>query len=67
MIKKAIKNITKLKTQSKGKGFKNLFPQDECKVKQIIAKQPAFRSLKRLELRESKKIKDIEYFDNWYL
>ena len=26
MIKKAVENITKLRTQSKGKGFKNLHP-----------------------------------------
>ena len=39
MIKKAIKNITKLRTQSKGKRFKNIPPLDEYKLKQITEKQ----------------------------
>ena len=30
---KVVENITKLRTQSKGKGFKNLLAQDECKLK----------------------------------
>ena len=28
-----------MRTQSKGKGFKNLLLRDECKLKQVIAKQ----------------------------
>ena len=43
-IKKVVRNITNLKTQSKGKGFKNLLPQDECKLKQVLAKQPFLTS-----------------------
>ena len=39
-IKTAVENITKLKTWTKEKGFKNLLPQDECKQKQVIVKQP---------------------------
>ena len=40
MIKKAVENITKLRTWNKGKDFKNLFLRDECKLKRVIAKQP---------------------------
>ena len=39
MIKKTVENITKLRTQSKGKGFKNLLPQDEYKLKWVIVRQ----------------------------
>ena len=39
-IKKVVENITKLRIWNKGNGFKNLLPQDEHKLKWIIAKQP---------------------------
>ena len=32
MIKKAVENISKLRTRCEGKGFKNLLPQDERKL-----------------------------------
>ena len=38
MIKKAVENITKLRTWSKGIDFRNLLPQDEHKLKWFIAK-----------------------------
>ena len=40
MVKKAVKNITNLRTLSKEKGIKNFFPWDECKLKQVIVTQP---------------------------
>ena len=40
MIKKAVENVTKLRTRSKRKGFKNLFTQVERKLKQVFVKQP---------------------------
>ena len=42
MIKEAVENINMLKNQSPGEDFKNLFPQDECKLNQVIVKQPVF-------------------------
>ena len=41
------KYIAKLKTQSKEKGFKNLLPQDEPKLKWVIAKQTLLTSFKK--------------------
>ena len=35
-LKKALENITKLRTRSKGKAFKNLLPQNESKLKRVI-------------------------------
>ena len=40
MIKKAVEKITKLKTWSKEKGFKNLLPWEESKLKQVQVKEP---------------------------
>ena len=36
-INKAVESITDLRTQIKGKDFKNLLPQNEFKLKRIIA------------------------------
>ena len=43
LIKKAVENITKLRTQSKGKGW------DECKLKWVITKQPLLTSAQIFE------------------
>ena len=44
MIKKVVENISKLRTQSKGKGFKNLLLWDEWKLIWFIGKQPLLTS-----------------------
>ena len=68
MIKKSVKNITKLRTQSKGKGFKNLLHQDESKLKWIIVKQSLLTIAQIFEkARIESKTKDVEYFINWEL
>ena len=56
-IKKAVENIIKLRTQSKGKGFKNLLLRDEWKLKWVIAKQPF---LINAQIFEKAKIKGVE-------
>ena len=56
-ILKAFENITKLRTWSKGKGFKNLFPQDESKLKRAIAKQPL---LTRTQIFEKAEIEGVK-------
>ena len=38
MIKKAVENITKMRSGRKGKGFRKLIPRDKHKGKQIKAK-----------------------------
>ena len=40
--KEGFENITKLRTRSKGKGFKNLLPRDERKLKQLICEANYF-------------------------
>ena len=54
---KVIENITKLKTQSKRNDFKNLLPQDKCKIKQVIAKQSLLTSAQIFEKSEIEQIK----------
>ena len=44
MIKKVVKNIANLKTRKKEKGFKNLLPRYERKLKRVKTKQPLFTS-----------------------
>ena len=44
MIKKTVENWAKLRTWSKGKGFRNLLPWDKHKLKQVIAKQSLLTS-----------------------
>ena len=39
MIKKAVENMTMLRTRSKKEGFNNLLPRDKRKLKRVIAKQ----------------------------
>ena len=41
---KVVENINKLKTRSKEKGFKNLLPQHERKLKLVIVNQPLLTS-----------------------
>ena len=41
-VHQKIKNITELRTESKGKYFKNLLPRNESKCKRIIMKQETF-------------------------
>ena len=44
MINTTVKIITKFQTWIKGKGFKNLLPWNECKIKWVTAKQPLLTS-----------------------
>ena len=47
--KKVIENITKLKTPSKEKYFKNLLPRDEYRLKRVKSKQPFLTSAQIFE------------------
>ena len=60
MIKKAAENITELWIQSKGKGFKNLPPRDERKLKRIGAKQPLLTSEQIFEEARIEGIKKVK-------
>ena len=63
MIKKAFEDITKLRTWSKEKGFKNLFPWYEYKLKWVITKQPLL-IFEKAGIEGVKKTKGLEYFMN---
>ena len=58
MIKKAVQNMTKLRTQSIEKGFKNLLSQDKHKPKQVSLKQPLLTSTQIFEKAEIKGVKN---------
>ena len=67
VIKKVVGNITKLKTWSKGKGLKNVFPWDKCRQNWIWAKQPLLTGAQIFKKAASggiKRTKSVEYFVN---
>ena len=67
MMKKDVENKTKLRTRSKGKGFKNLLSRDERKLKGFSDFWPVLSSSERVELRESRCTKGVDYFVKWDL
>ena len=61
---KDFENITMLR--NKGKGFKNLLPDNECKLKRVIVKQTLDQNsdLGKAKNEESR-TKNVEYFVDW--
>ena len=59
MIKKVVENLTKLGTRSKGKGFKNLLPQVECKVNRVIEQQSFLTSAQIFKKTKIKGVKKV--------
>jgi hypothetical protein len=43
-VKNAVKNVTKKRIRSKGKGFQNVNDRDERKLKQVMVKNPLMSS-----------------------
>ena len=61
-IKKAIENTTKLRTQSKEKGFKNVLFRDKRKLKHVKVNQPLLISAHIFEKAGTKRVKRIKWW-----